>query len=199
MKDTSKTYYHKGHQLKGWFNEDKEKWYKSLVKKVKNGSIVEIGVYGGASILSITDLCIKNNTKITGIDPWDKIEMVNENTLSKDNVYSYKSMMKNHYENLVNIIKKENYNHITLIKDFSLNVLSNFEDNSIDLVYIDANHSYKEVLKDITEWYNKVKIGGILCGDDFAWDGVKQAVNEFCDSKKIKFTHTKDSWKISKK
>ena len=39
-------------------------------------------------------------------------------------------------------------------------------DNAFDLVFLDADHSYDETLKDIGRWRPKVKIGGILCGHD---------------------------------
>ena len=35
-----------------------------------------------------------------------------------------------------------------------------FEDESFDLVYIDASHWYKDVVKDIELWLPKVKKGG---------------------------------------
>ena len=198
MKDLSKTYYHKGHKLRGWFNSNKENWYKNLVSNVKNGKIIEIGVYGGASILSIADLCIKNNVQVIGIDPWDTIELYNEKTLKPQELKGYRKIMKGHFDNLTKIIDAEKYNHITLVKDFSLNAVTEILDNSIELIYIDANHSYTEVLKDIQAWYPKVKKGGILCGDDFAWEGVKKAVNHFVKSQNLTYKNTKDSWVITK-
>ncbi len=52
--------------------------------------------------------------------------------------------------------------------------------NDLDLVYIDANHAYEEVKKDMEAWYPKVRKGGILSGDDYHYyDGVVAAVDEF--------------------
>jgi predicted O-methyltransferase YrrM len=51
-----------------------------------------------------------------------------------------------------------------------------------DLVFIDARHDYKSVSDDIGAWLSHVRLGGILCGDDFDHDGtlrdkgVKKAV-----------------------
>jgi len=39
-------------------------------------------------------------------------------------------------------------------------------DNAFDLVFIDADHSYENVRKDIAAWRSKVRPGGILCGHD---------------------------------
>lgn len=59
----------------------------------------------------------------------------------------------------------------------------NFENESLDLVFIDADHSYEAVKADIAAWEPKVRPGGILCGHDYGvFPGVTRAVNErtFC-------------------
>lgn len=38
--------------------------------------------------------------------------------------------------------------------------------NEISFVYIDGNHHYNEVLKDLVRWWPKIRKGGILAGDD---------------------------------
>jgi predicted O-methyltransferase YrrM len=51
-------------------------------------------------------------------------------------------------------------------------------DNSLDLVFIDANHSYDYVKKDIIKNTPKLKENGLLTGHDIDYPGVNQAVNE---------------------
>jgi hypothetical protein len=41
-----------------------------------------------------------------------------------------------------------------------------FPDRSVDLVFIDGNHGYSQVWRDLASWLPKVKPGGILCGHD---------------------------------
>jgi predicted O-methyltransferase YrrM len=50
--------------------------------------------------------------------------------------------------------------------------------NSLDLVFIDANHSYDYVKKDIIKYASKLKENGLLTGHDIDYPGVNQAVNE---------------------
>jgi hypothetical protein len=69
------------------------------------------------------------------------------------------------------------------------------QDKSLDICFIDADHSYEAVVKDIELYLPKVKDGGILCGHDY--DGehpdVIRAVNEKfsnisvreCDNKQL--------------
>ena len=42
-----------------------------------------------------------------------------------------------------------------------------FEDNSIDFIFIDVDHSFESVTKDLKAWYCNVKKGGIMSGHDF--------------------------------
>jgi predicted O-methyltransferase YrrM len=48
----------------------------------------------------------------------------------------------------------------------SVSAASLIRDKSLDLVFIEADHSYGAVRKDILAWMPKVKSGGIICGHD---------------------------------
>jgi len=57
------------------------------------------------------------------------------------------------------------------------------EDNSLDIVYIDADHTEEAVAEDIKLWYPKLRLHGLMAGDDYRepgnrdeW-GVRQAVD----------------------
>ncbi len=74
--------------------------------------------------------------------------------------------------------------YVILNKGKSEKVLQEFPDRYFDWVYIDGNHYYDYVLKDLQICFLKVKDGGIIAGDDYTWgakDGfpVKKAVQEF--------------------
>jgi len=55
-----------------------------------------------------------------------------------------------------------------------------FDDGSLDGVFIDADHTYEAVKKDIQNWMPKVRKGGIFAGHDYvsSWPGVIRAVDE---------------------
>lgn len=58
-----------------------------------------------------------------------------------------------------------------------------FPDASLDLVFIDADHSFDAVKADIEAWRHRVKPGGLIAGHDYHRDqdvhvGVSRAVNE---------------------
>jgi hypothetical protein len=75
-----------------------------------------------------------------------------------------------------------------LLRMTSVDAAKMFTDNSLDFVFIDANHSYQGVKDDLISWYDKVRDGGILSGDDYTIDifpGLVKAVDEFFSSKKL--------------
>lgn len=78
--------------------------------------------------------------------------------------------------------KFSNINNVHIHKENSCAI--NIGENYFDWVYIDADHSYESVKKDLQHWFRQVKNGGFLCGDDYGWShpltkGPKPAVDEF--------------------
>lgn len=55
-------------------------------------------------------------------------------------------------------------------------------DKSLTLVYVDGDHSYEGVFRDIRAWAPKVKNGGFMAFHDYLNEnyGVKRAVQDFC-------------------
>lgn len=51
---------------------------------------------------------------------------------------------------------------------------------TIDVLFVDAGHTYEECLADIKSWAPHVAKGGVICGHDYnsAFPGVKRAVHE---------------------
>lgn len=77
-----------------------------------------------------------------------------------------------------------------IVRMTSMEAVKFYEDDVLDFVFIDGNHSYNYVLEDITEWYKKVKPGGIIAGHDYTEDpindyGVIEAVNKFVQDNHI--------------
>jgi len=53
----------------------------------------------------------------------------------------------------------------------SIEAAALYSDSSLDFVYIDGNHSYSYVLDDLNAWWPKVRLGGMIVGDD-AYDNL---------------------------
>jgi predicted O-methyltransferase YrrM len=66
----------------------------------------------------------------------------------------------------------------------SSDAAAKFEPASLDWIYIDGDHHYEFVKRDLDDYLSKVKPGGFITGDDYGYpgtweDGVTRAVDEF--------------------
>lgn len=71
---------------------------------------------------------------------------------------------------------------VKIVQKYSSEAVKDFPDGHFDYIFIDADHTYEGVSKDLVDWYPKVKIGGVFCGHDYVVArncGVIQSVNEF--------------------
>ena len=154
---------------------------KKILKKHKNTIFVEIGVFGGATLFDIYDLCKKNYIEIYGIDPHDKLNIwngINIENVPTNIVSRTHKRNKKFRENIQNSIKKNNLD-INYINDFSWDVYKSFKDSSISVLHIDGDHSYESVLKDLNLFYPKMKKNGVIIMDDYGWTPVKKAIRHF--------------------
>ena len=150
-------------------------------------NIVEIGVHGGGSLLRTFDEIEGRNCSLYGIDCWENIIECGINGISNDfweeeSLKKFLSLHKQNRTNLENILEKyDKSDQVTLIHGFSTepNIIGRFEDNTIDLLYIDGDHSFDGCYNDLKNWYPKLKTGGFILNDDYSWETVKNAVEEF--------------------
>jgi len=86
-------------------------------------------------------------------------------------------------------------NKVTFVVKKSEEALDDVPD-SLDFVYIDGNHSYEFVKKDIENYYPKIKPGGIIGGHDFRADceGLCRAVLEFGDKNNLELNGFPMDW-----
>ena len=140
----------------------------------KNLIGAEIGVeYGENALRILLNLDIQI---LYLIDPYELA--VKEN--KEQGVFSTKdeaiSVMKIAQNSLQQFSSK-----IRWIKKLSQDVSSEIPDTSLDFVYIDGNHSYDAVYKDLQVYWEKLKLGGLFAGHDWnaPGSGVKEAVETF--------------------
>jgi len=71
---------------------------------------------------------------------------------------------------------------VSVVRQSSGGFLGSLVDGFLDMVYIDADHSYEGVCVDLELCRCKVRVGGFICGHDYCglFPGVVRAVDEFC-------------------
>jgi len=138
---------------------------------------VEIGVDNGDNALNILqNLDIK---RLYLIDPYNS-------WLGKGK----KAGSKLAYREAVNKLK-DYKDKIIWILEKSEDVVSIIP-NDLDFVYIDGNHSYEFVKKDIELYVPKVKSGGLIAGHDFNILDVLVAVMGYFNCKGVNYCNSRD-------
>ena len=143
-----------------------------LCKYVKNtiGSfkMAEIGSYAGDS----GSVFAQYAKYIYCIDPW-------KNDYDEKDKSSSLFPMELVFRHFVLKMKRfVNYTHLRITSE---EASKNIRDEALDMVYIDANHTYESVIKDLNLWGPKVRAGGIVSGHDLQdqFPGVKKALLEY--------------------
>ena len=154
-------------KIDGWMTREELCWLHKVAGTMD--SIAEIGSWKGRSTHALLSNC---NGTVTAIDHFkgsdDKGDLTNSLGKKQD---IYKEFMKNvgHFKNL-KVLKMTSEKAVKKI-------------DKVDMVFIDGEHTYNSVKKDIEMWLPKAN--KIICGHDFQWTGVQQAVTE-----KLGFVHT---------
>jgi GR25 family glycosyltransferase involved in LPS biosynthesis len=147
--------------IEGWFTSEQLSLYELMVDSAKNNShFVEVGAWKGRSTTAMAVL-LKNSGKKIKFDVIDTFCGSGEHHKDKSIV---EGTLYNEY--LKNIEPVEEY--INTIVGDSSHLASLYADNTLDFVFLDGDHSYEGITKDIQAWLPKLKPGGILAGDDFS-------------------------------
>jgi len=155
-------------QLIGWCSEEKGAILVDLILKTKPAVVVEIGVFGGKSLVPMAfTLKMNGGGKIYGIDPWDTQASVegldNIENISYWSHVDHKGIMN---ELIDKIFQFNLENYIELIEQTSKDT-SPIKD--IDILHIDGNHSSDSSYFDVVKWGPLVKSGGWIIFDDITW------------------------------
>ena len=154
-------------------------------------SILEIGTHQGELSVRLFDNF--QPKKLILVDPW-KYET--------DYIYQYswyggsemhiigQTKQNSYYEKVKNIFNDGIKKNIVEVWKMSSDEAFKKIKIKFDLIYIDGNHLYEFVLKDILNSINCLNKNGIIVCDDFnskGWwkDGVTKAVNEIIQKKKL--------------
>lgn len=184
----------------GFFNY--EALYYHQVKEANNeDTFVEVGSLWGRSVIFMAQCCkdLQKNINIYSVDYWDYRGVPELMTpgLDPSGLDYQKDGTDCLYNAYLNNLKECGVDDlIKPIRTSSEEASKQFEDNSIDFLFIDAGHTYDDVMNDLNCWYKKVKNGKTISGHDYDWDGVRMAVNEFFGASNIKIHNT--SWVYEK-
>lgn len=157
---------------------------KFLLDKYKKSNLVgvELGVDYGINVRNVIKML--SIEKMYLVDPYDQTL----DGVTGDIRYASAQKFLSKYNQKIQFIRKKSTDAINDIP------------NNLDFVYIDGNHKYELVKKDIELYYPKVASGGIIGGHDF-WGnetGVCKAAIEFAEENNFKLYGNMTDWWIIK-
>jgi hypothetical protein len=149
--------------IEGWMSPGELNYLYHTAKDMD--SIIEVGSWKGRSTHALLSGC---RGKVIAIDTWKGTqgEAGNPHVEAVEHDIFNDCFMKNvgHFENL------------EAWPMTSLEAAARVPDKSVDMVFIDGDHSYEAVKADIAAWTPKAR--KLLCGHDWQWHTVQEAVTE---------------------
>lgn len=179
--------------IKGYMKDSNTKLFDKVIETVDDDfTWVELGSWTGKSAAYCVVELINSKKKFNfyAVDTWKGAEEHQDLEIVKQDQL-YDTYLKN-----ISPVQK----YITNCREFSFDAANKFKDESVDFCYVDADHSYDGVMKDLQAWYPKIKTGCIFGGDDYTkgFPGVQHAVQEFFVDKKLKVTKLGRCWYVIK-
>lgn len=140
--------------------------------------VIEVGSWAGGGALRMLHKLqeFELDVSIFCVDTWagtppergDTTTIISQ-AIGPDNVF--RTFLKN--------VREKLFGWITPCRGTSLFWASVWA-KPVDCVFIDADHSYEAVRKDLRAWWPHVRSGGLFAGHDYhMFEGVKRAVDEW--------------------
>jgi predicted O-methyltransferase YrrM len=80
----------------------------------------------------------------------------------------------------------------------SVEFAQTIEDETLDFIFIDGDHSYEGFLKDLQTYFPKIKVGGIVSGDDITLNAINEGLKEFFKEKNVQIKSNNKMWYLVK-
>ena len=165
LRDTKFYFEYPDPGIDGWMAYPELLWLYQIAKHM--GSVLELGSWKGRSTHALA-----SGTKgtVVAVDHFqgsaDTRDLTNQMAKEEDIYETFKRNTKD-------------LKNITVNRNSGVEAAKDYPDKSFDMVFIDAGHTYEEVLEDIKTWLPKART--IFSGDDYlpeTWMGVVKAVDE---------------------
>ena len=156
----------------GWMTVDELAWLSDQASRRKR--IVELGSYLGRSTVVLGR---STPGEVWAIDDFRGVRDTKFNNSNNVPILSDTfPQFKQNVSLLPNVkwIKADHSDYTAIPIEW----LRGKDEEKPDMVFIDGSHEYPDVKRDIMAWKERLAPGGLLCGHDASWPGVKQAINE---------------------
>ncbi len=166
--------------------------FEGVLKAIKPSLVIEIGSWKGASIIHMAKVAAAENldTCFICVDTW----LGSNETLWLDPEYrrslrlrgGYPSMFRQFVANIKHVGLQDRIYPLPMTSSAAFYLLRRLAIRP-DAIYVDAGHEEDEVYLDLKLYFDLLRPGGVMFGDDYSpqWPGVPAAVNRFAAERKL--------------
>jgi predicted O-methyltransferase YrrM len=164
------------HVLQGWCDHEKAMAIVDLILTERPEICVEIGVYGGRSLIPAAAALRQNGSgAVYGIETW-RTDVATQHATNERNDDWWRNIdfhaIKTGLYSF--IVDHDLASQVRIVEAPSADAASLF--GSIDYLHIDGAHSIYNAAEDVVLYAKKVKSGGIIIMDDAGWHTTAPAV-----------------------
>jgi cephalosporin hydroxylase len=143
-----------------------------------HGRVVEVGVWLGCSVIHLAKRIQEDRRSVLvyAVDTFTGADCVTDQMA--DFIKLAGGSLLPQFK--ANVREAGVENIVVPVERASPGAADEFADGTVDLVFLDADHTYEGVKADLAAWFPKVKSGGILAGHDLCgnYPGVWRALEE---------------------
>jgi len=170
--------------IPGWCTPEKGKRIAHLARDVNPRLCVELGVFGGRSLVALAmGMAMNGAGRVHGVDPFTKSAAM-EGTNDKANDVWWSKInyddVRRHALRAVEVNGLQPF--VTFVRERSQDVVDRYEDGSIDILHQDSNHSAEVSTGEVRTWMPKLRLGGFWIFDDIDWETTRNAQQLLLDS-----------------
>lgn len=167
-------------QIPGWMGTDDMLWLFETARSMR--SVIEVGSWKGRSTHALLSGCAG---PVYAVDHW----LGSQDERAPGQVHAEAAERDVFAEFWGNV---GHFPNLQVIRGESPAIAAACPE--AEMVFLDAGHTYDEVLADLKAW--KPKAGRLLCGHDWGWPGVQGAVLDFLGKPKLPTRGGGEIWAV---
>lgn len=140
-------------------SEDRLEIWHQVFTEVQARNMCEVGVFKGDFARFVLSNCPEIKQYIM-VDPWRQLPNWKKPANWEDD--RFKSVFEEAMAKTEPFADKR-----VVLRDTTMVAADQIADGSLDVVYIDGDHTLRGITIDLLKMYPKVRLGGIIAGDDF--------------------------------
>lgn len=189
--------------LHGWWNT--HPIFEAVFRQLRPEIVIEVGTWKGASLFHMQELSrtYACETSFICVDTWlGSNESIWLDPETRPHLLlrgGYPTMFRQFIFNVIAHDATDEVFPLPMTSTSAARLLREL-DVVADAIYIDAGHEQEEVAADLQLYFELLRPGGAMFGDDYhtRWSGVIRAVDAFCAARRLQVTVDDAKWLIRK-